>query len=95
MVATRSPQAVRETRVRRAAVLFVLGGIAAACVAAAVIDVPVATWLLGGLLIGIAGLRVFPALAPVFSARSLAFDLAVLVALAAALAVLAPAGLLD
>lgn len=75
--------------------VVVAAGLGLVCVLAFLVDVPVAAWALAGLLLIIAFLRLLPAAAPVIGARSVAFDVALLVILAGALAVLAPAGLLD
>jgi len=94
VAATRSDVA-REARVRRGSVVLVLAGLAAVCGLALVVNVPVATWALAGLLAGLAALRLLPSAAAVLGARSRAFDVTLLLVMAVALALLAPAGLLD
>lgn len=95
MASTRLDAISRATGSRRLAICVVLGGLVLSGAAAVLAGVPVAAWLLAGLLVAVAGLRVLPGTAPVLAARSLAFDLAVLLTLAGVLAILAPAGLLD
>lgn len=94
MASTRRDATPGATGSRRLAVCVVLGGLIVAGAAAVLAGVPVAAWLLAGLLVVVAGLRLLPGTAALLAARSLAFDLTVLLGLAGLLAVLAPAGLL-
>lgn len=78
-----------------AALALVLLGLVATCVIAVLTDTPRAVWVLAGALVAVAVLRCRSRWGAVLAARSLAFDVVVLLTGAAVLAVLAPAGFLN